>query len=152
MYKQNKKVDMYEKIIDLAKLEFYLIAQGLVVVLALLGVISGTGLKNKNEFAESVIRNTHYIDLSLLFIFIVTWFTVGNTVINQFKGINSPKSNEIGIIFIPLAFGMGSIAQTYINYFPLRISIIVSFVAYSLILLIILIRRSIRSENKAKEI
>ncbi|MCT3398499.1 hypothetical protein [Lentilactobacillus hilgardii] len=133
MYKQSKK---------LVKIEFILIAECLVFALAVWGVSVDIGFKNTIEFVESMIRDTHYIDFSLVFIFIVMFFSVGKTVIQQFKSIGSFESNEIGMIFVILAFFIVGIVNRYVNLFPLRFSIDVSFITYSLILLVFLIIRS----------
>ncbi|KIN18650.1 hypothetical protein SC12_13490 [Lactiplantibacillus plantarum] len=133
MYKQSKK---------LVKIEFILIAECLVFALSVWGVSVDIEFKNTIEFVESMIRDTRYIDFSLVFILIVMFFSVGKTVIEQFKSIGSFESNEIGMIFVILAFFIVGIVNRYVNLFPLRFSIDVSFITYSLILLVFLIIRS----------
>lgn len=133
MYKQSKK---------LVKIEFFLIAECLGVALVVWGVSVDIGFKNTIEFVESMIRDTRYIDFSLVFILIVMFFSVSKTVIEQFKSIGSFESNEIGMIFVILAFFIVGIVNRYVNLFPLRFSIDVSFITYSLILLVFLIIRS----------
>ncbi|MCE2137417.1 hypothetical protein GRC92_09540 [Streptococcus thermophilus] len=114
---------MYKQSIKLVKIEFCLIAECMGVALVVWGVSNDIGFKNAIEFVESMIRDTHYIDFSLVFILIVMFFTLGKTVIEQFKSIDSFKSNEIGMIFVSLAFFIVSIVNRYVNLFPLRFSI-----------------------------
>ena len=124
MYKQSKK---------LVKIEFFLIAECLGVALVVWGVSVDIGFKNTIEFVESMIRDTRYIDFSLVFILIVMFFSVGKTVIEQFKSIGSFESNEIGMIFVILAVFIVGIVNMYVNLFPLRFSIDVSFISLKLV-------------------
>lgn len=143
MYKQNKKkVDMYEQIIKFGEIEFCLIAEFLASVLVVWGVVNSFGFKNGFEFVESISRNGN-IDILLVIVFAAMFCTVGETVINQFKGIESSKSNESGVLFIVLAaLIVFVVTNSGINSFSLLFSVDMSFITFSLSLLTFLIIRS----------
>lgn len=133
---------MYKQIIKFGEIEFCLLAEFLAAVLLFWGVVNSFGFKNGFEFVEGISRNGN-IDILLIIVLAAMFCTVGETVINQFKNIESSKSNEFGMLFIVLAaFIVSIVNNSGINSFLLLFSIDMSFITFSLSLLSFLIFRS----------